>query len=154
MINVVFTGEYDHRVDERGRVAIPAPFRAEFAAGGYVMLGPDGQIQLHTNDGYQSAVDQQANNAGLTLQDRQRRRAIARALKFELDRQGRVTIPQRMREQAGLEGDVTLLGDLDHVEIWVRARWLEESALLDDGYSDLLEGLAKIIDAPAEDGAS
>ena len=140
-----FTGTYEHRIDERGRLAIPAPFRGGFGYGGVLLLGPDHQLELYTADGFERMVDERQRGAGHDRDARRLRRAIhARSERVQLDRQGRITIPAPMRERRGIEGLTFVAGLGGYIEIWSEDAWAEESSEVDEVFAELLEGLARI----------
>ncbi len=130
-----FFGTFEHSIDERGRIAIPASYRRAFVDGGVVRPGPDGCLEIYT----QETFDEEAQRR-LASEDGNRRRSARRtrrgfmhdAYSLELDRQGRVLVPQGLRESAGVEGRVALVGCGDYIEIWDPERWAAELAEVDD----------------------
>ncbi len=138
----MFTGEYRHSVDEKGRIAVPAKFRAQLAGGAVVSRWLDECLAIHTREGWE-ALDRRV--AGLQITDEPARRfqrfIFANAFEAELDRQGRVVVPSYLREKVGLEGEAVIVGSRDHAEIWSPARWDEYQRQLDDP-----DRLAKALD--------
>jgi MraZ protein len=126
---VFFYGTFEHSVDERGRVAIPARYRHAFVDGGVLRAGPDGAVEMYT----QGSFDEEAKRR-LESEDGNRRRSGRRtrrgflhgAYKVDLDGQGRVLIPPQLREQSSLDGRVEIVGCGDYLEIWNPERWREE----------------------------
>ena len=148
MATVEFTGEYEHRLDDRGRLAIPSAYRGLFEQGGYLLPGPDGQIELYTPEGY--TAEKQVR----TVTDKRRpsarrlaRSFFGRVRRVESDRQGRILIPVQMREERGLDGDTTIVGMGDYLEIWNSSDWHTEQAEIDGVYAELLQDLADAVDA-------
>jgi MraZ protein len=129
----VFTGEYRHSVDEKGRVAVPARFRAQLAEGAVISRWLDGCLAIHTRAGWDELS---SRVAGLPITDPNSRLftryVFAGALEAELDRQGRVVVPAYLREFAGLTGDAVIVGSRDHAEIWEPSRWAGYARALDD----------------------
>ncbi len=124
----MFTGEYRHSIDAKGRVAVPARFRAELAPGAHVSRWLDNCLAIFPNQAWQQLADrvggQRYADAGA--------RAFARfvfsgAFDVELDGQGRVVLPPSLRDFAGLKGDAVVVGALDHIEIWESGRWAAQS---------------------------
>lgn len=147
MATVDFTGEYEHRLDDRGRLAIPAAYRTFFEHGGFLLPGPDGQIELYTPDGYQA--EKQVRAVGDKRRPSARRLArsfFGRVRRVEIDRQGRILIPPAMREERALDGVTVVVGMGDYLEIWSAGTWRAEQAAIDEGYADLLEDLAEVMD--------
>jgi MraZ protein len=129
----VFTGEYRHSVDDKGRIAVPARFRAQLAGGAVVSQWMDACLAIHTRDGWDALA---AKLAALPITDgnaRQFQRFIfANAFEAELDRQGRVVVPSYLRDVAGLVHEAVIVGSRDHAEIWAPDRWDAYRRRLDD----------------------
>lgn len=120
----MFTGEYRHSVDDKGRLAVPARFRAQLAGGAYVSRWIDGCLAIFPGEEWDALA---AKVAGLPVTDTGSR-AFQRflfggAIEAELDRQGRVLVPAYLREWAGLAGEAVIVGSRDHAEIWAPVRW-------------------------------
>ena len=121
-----FYGTYEHSLDDRGRVAIPAVYRRELQDGGVLRPADDGCLELYTHESFTAKTEEVLGDSDTrTRIGRQRRRAfLSRAFGFsQLDQQGRIVIPQEMREHAGLAGRVALVGLGDYVEVWDLERW-------------------------------
>ncbi len=121
-----FYGTYEHSLDDRGRVAIPAVYRRELQDGGVLRPADDGCLELYTHESFTAKTEEVLGDSDTrTRIGRQRRRAfLSRAFGFtQLDRQGRIVIPQEMREHAELAGRVALVGLGDYVEVWDLDRW-------------------------------
>jgi len=129
----VFTGEYRHSVDDKGRLAVPARFRAQLEDGAFVSKWLDDCLAIHTRGEWENLAAKTAtlplaNAASRAFQ----RHIFGGAVEVELDRQGRVVIPAYLREFAALDGDVVIVGARDHAEIWAPARWDEIRRSLED----------------------
>jgi len=110
----VFTGEYRHTVDDKGRLAIPARFRAQLADGAVLSRWIDGCLAIHTKAGWDLLSERVAavpvtDPAGRLFQ----RQIFAGAFEAEVDRQGRILIPAYLREEAGLESEAVVAGIRD-----------------------------------------
>ena len=129
----MFTGEYRHTVDDKGRIAVPAKFRAQLAEGAFVSRWLDACLAIHTRAGWESLA---ARVAELPITDQNsrlfQRFIFAGAIEAEVDRQGRILVPAYLRESAGLDGDAVVVGSRDHAEIWVPATWSSYGQALDD----------------------
>lgn len=125
----MFTGEYRHAVDEKGRIAVPVRFRAAFAEGALVARWLDGCLGLFPRSAWEALA---AKVATLPIADASarafQRSLFASAFEVDLDRQGRLVLPASLRSEAGLGGEAVIVGSRDHVEIWTPARWVEYSA--------------------------
>jgi MraZ protein len=124
-----FVGRYEHSLDTKGRVILPAKFRADFERGGFLTENREGCLALWTPgefDRQMQAMQEQAS-AGRTERNRARTWA-ASSHEVEIDRQGRMAIPAHLREFASLDGDVLVCGAIDRVELWNPAVWRERVA--------------------------
>jgi MraZ protein len=120
----VFTGEYRHSVDGKGRIAVPSRFRAQLDTGAVVSRWLDDCLAIHTRAGWEALADKVATLPIADASARLFQRFIfAGAVETELDGQGRVLVPNYLREMAGLEGEAVVVGSRDHAEIWAPARW-------------------------------
>jgi MraZ protein len=140
----VFTGEYRHGLDEKGRLAVPARFRGELQDGAFVSKWLDLCLAIFPKHAWDDVATKVAT---LNLSDSAarafQRYLFASAFEVELDRQGRVVIPSGLREFAGLAGDVAVIGSRDHVELWEPGRWMTYSSAMDspDVLAQHLQGL-------------
>jgi MraZ protein len=122
-----FFGRFGHTLDGKGRVILPAKFRAAFAAGGYLTPYHDGCLALWTPDEFETQMQNMQERAGSGRSDRNLARLWASTSHdVEIDRQGRMAIPAHLREFAALEGDVLVHGAIDRVELWAPVRWDEK----------------------------
>ena len=140
----MFTGEYRHTVDDKGRLAVPARFRAQLAGGAVVSRWIDGCLAVHDQAGWEALSTRVAalpiTDAAARLFQRQ---IFAGAFDAELDRQGRVLIPAYLRDEAGLGGEAVVAGIRDHAEIWSPTRWADYRKAMDDPkkFADAIAGL-------------
>lgn len=115
------TGEYQHSLDAKGRLFIPARLREELGAEFYVTLSMDNCLCAYSAENWQLFTDK--INAMPYVKQRMMRPLYAFASKCELDAQGRVLIPQGLRERVGLTKNVTVLGTNNHAEFWDSEQW-------------------------------
>lgn len=127
-----FSGKYYYTVDPKGRVMIPAPLReiitANYSPKLYITNAAFEQkcLQVFPFEEWNNLQDKiRALPTSDVHMDLFRKRVIASAIEVELDKQGRVLIPATHREDTGIDGDVVVVGQIDRVEIWDRARWDE-----------------------------
>ncbi len=131
-----FWGIYDLTVDDRGRLAVPARYRHLFERGAMVVLGADGQAELWTMEGYSTSSLEYTEESMTTAEGRDlRRQRFAFAWDAQLDRQGRVLVPIKLREKAALDGSVVVSGRGECLEIWNPQRWAETESRLAQGRS-------------------
>jgi len=140
----VFTGEYRHTVDDKGRLAVPARFRPQLASGAVVSRWIDGCLAIHTREGWDQLSARVAavpvtDPAGRLFQ----RQIFAGAFEAEVDKQGRILIPGYLREEAGLATEAVVAGIRDHAEIWAPARWDDYRRAMTDpkAFADAIAGL-------------
>ncbi|HEX8938984.1 MAG TPA: division/cell wall cluster transcriptional repressor MraZ [Candidatus Limnocylindrales bacterium] len=140
----VFTGEYRHSVDEKGRVAVPARFRAQLDEGAVICRWVDACLAIFPRSEWEGLA---AKVKALPIADASardfQRFLFAGAFEIELDRQGRFVLPAQSREWARLAGEAVIVGSLDHAEIWAPDRWAERSRDLEspEAMSERLAGL-------------
>lgn len=121
---MAFIGEYAHTLDDKGRLAIPAKFRAELKKGAVVTRGLDDCLFLYTKDEWAKAAEKyaalpisQANSRAFS------RLMLAGAMEVEFDKQGRALIPEYLRQYAGLRKNAVIAGLYNRLEIWDSEKW-------------------------------
>lgn len=129
----MFLGRYHHSIDSKGRLTVPAKFRDLLSDGAYVSQGFERNLMVMTAPTFAS-LSERVNNMSLTAQTtRELRRLIfASADAVETDKNGRILIPQFLREVAGLEGEAVLVGVGDYFEIWSPEAWEKQQAKMGD----------------------
>ncbi len=137
-------GEYEHTIDNKNRVTLPAKFRQSFDDGCVVTRGLDGCIYVWTPGSFEHYRDSQlATLHPLSQQGRRmHRHFFSGASESAPDKQGRVSIPPALLAHAKLGRDVVVAGVNDHLEIWDRAAWQRELAEVEGSAEDVAERLA------------
>ncbi len=122
----MFLGSYEHAIDEKGRVAIPARFRTELAGGMVLTRGFDRCLLIFPLP-YWSDLTRRVSALSLVDEDARmlRRLLFASASEQEMDRQGRILLPQNLREAGGLTDQALLVGLDAFIEVWAPDRWRE-----------------------------
>jgi MraZ protein len=120
----MFIGEYNHNLDDKGRVAVPAKFRATLKGGAVVTRGLDNCLFLYTKKEWQELAGKLAK---LPI-SKSNTRAFARlmlagAMDVDFDNQGRIMLPEYLRKFAGLKKNLIIAGLYDRLEIWDEAAW-------------------------------
>ena len=119
-----FLGTYSPRLDEKGRLILPAKFRERLASGLVLARGHERCIFVFPADVFESLI---GDRQGAPLTNKEARdylRMLLSGASDEIpDKQGRVTIPAHLRQYAGLDRDLTVVGVGTHVEIWEPGRW-------------------------------
>ena len=119
VVRKMFMGEYNHTIDTKGRLIVPAKFREELGESFVITKGLDGCLCVYTNDEWTS-FEGKLRALPFTNQNARKmtRFFMAGATTCEIDKQGRILIPGVLREFAELEKDVVLVGVASRVEIW------------------------------------
>ncbi|HEY3943329.1 MAG TPA: division/cell wall cluster transcriptional repressor MraZ [Acidimicrobiales bacterium] len=121
-----FVGRYEHSLDTKGRVILPAKYRAAFEHGGYLTENQEGCLALWTPGEFERQMQAIHERSSEGRAQRNRARLWASTShEVEIDRQGRMPIPLHLREFAALEGDVLVHGAIDRVELWSPTTWEE-----------------------------
>lgn len=141
----MFIGEYHHQLDEKGRVAVPAKFRRDLQPGAVVTRGIDRCLFLYTKAEWLRLAERlarlpiaQANTRAFA------RLMLAGAMDVALDRQGRVILPEYLRDYAGLTRRVVLAGLYNRVELWDRLRWDRYKRTTERSSTTIAEALGEL----------
>ena len=138
----MFMGEYNHNIDTKGRLIIPAKFRELLGEEFIVTKGLDGCLFVFPKNEWEII---EKKLSALPLNNKSARKftrfLVAGATLCEVDKQGRILIPGVLREFAELEKDVVLTGNLNRVEIWSKLRWTEANSY--DDMDDVAEQMAE-----------
>jgi MraZ protein len=122
----MFLGEFQHSLDTKGRVILPARYRDQLAEGAYVTKGRGGCLSVFTPEEFEDVASQVREQSKRGAKELNAARVFfSGALEVKPDKQGRVALPQNLREYAGLSRDVVVAGVFSRIEIWDRERWLE-----------------------------
>jgi MraZ protein len=137
-------GEYDHTLDDKNRLTLPARFRQTFVDGIVVTRGMDGCLFAYTREAWESMVGSRLATLNTLSKEgrRMQRFFFSGATETELDKQGRVGLPAALLEHAKLGRDVVVAGVHDHLEIWDRAAWRLELAEVEGSAEHVAERLA------------
>ncbi len=127
----MFLGEYDHSIDQKGRIAIPARLRDSFEQGAVLSRGFEKCIMVYPLAEWNRVAEKLAALPATQSKVRRiNRSTFSSAFQQELDRQGRVLIPPQLRDYAGINGDVVVVGANTYLEIWSKEEWAAERANL------------------------
>jgi MraZ protein len=139
----MFLGEFIHAIDEKGRLTIPAKFRADLAAGLVVTRGIDRCLAIYPLEEWNRLAERVS---ALPLTDRRarafRRLVFASAADAVPDRQGRLLIPPRLREYADLDSEVIVTGLNTYIEVWNVGTWAQERERVESDDVDVEEWAA------------
>lgn len=120
----MFIGEYNHSLDNKGRIAIPAKFRLALKRGAVVTKGLDNCLFLYSKEQFKEIAKK---FAALPISQAKARafsrHMLAGAMDVEFDNQGRITLPEYLRKFSSLRKNVVIAGLYDHLEIWDEGAW-------------------------------
>jgi len=136
------TGEYQHTIDGKGRLFVPAKLRAELGEFFYVTKGLDNCLFVYPAKNW-ADIEEKIAALPLSKSRNLQRMLFASAIRCEVDGQGRILIPQKLRQYAGLEKDVTIIGVSSRAEIWDSERWarIEQDDLTSESLAESMEEL-------------
>ena len=143
VVIVMFMSEYNHTVDAKGRLIIPAKFREALGDEFVVSKGMDGCLFVYANDDW-NAFEQKLTSLPLINKEARQfaRFFLAGAATVEVDKQGRILLPANLREFAKLEKDVVLVGVGSRIEIWSKEAW--ENISTDDNMDDITQAMESL----------
>jgi MraZ protein len=129
----MFLGHYQHSVDEKGRLMIPARFRELLVGGAFITQGFDRCLMV-MNTSYFEEVYRRINAMNIADPTARllRRLFLANAYPVEVDKVGRVLLPSNLRQAAQLDGEAIVAGQGDYFEVWSPAEWNEQLVQLQD----------------------
>jgi len=142
---LAFRGHYEHSLDNKDRITVPARFRAAFAEGAVLAAGLDPCVEVYPNAEFARFEEQVLGELNpLSRKGRMmRRRFHGRSHDETLDTAGRVRIPKHLMDHASLkEGPCVVIGVADHLEIWNTRAWTEHDAEIDATAAEIAEELA------------
>jgi MraZ protein len=140
----MFLGEYQHTLDAKGRVSLPAKFRAEVTGSLVVSKGLDNCLYVYSADEYRGFVeDLTLGNDFNSKQRHLRRFFVAGAQEVELDSAGRISLSPALRDYAGLKKEIAVTGNGNRIEIWDSEAWATYNSEAEGSIEDLAEGLAE-----------
>lgn len=132
-------GQFQHNIDLKGRVSIPSKFREDLGTVFYVTKGLDGCLFSLSSVEWLS-LQEKVRSMPLSKARALQRFFFSGAAEVTLDRQGRILLPQTLREYANLEKDVTIIGVSNRAEIWDSKRWSDMNSQIEE------ENIAEIMD--------
>jgi len=129
----MFLGQFQHNLDEKGRLMIPARYRELLAAGAFITQGFDKCLMVMTEVYFKQVYDR---INGMNLADPTarllRRLILSNAYPVEVDKVGRILVPQNLRQVIALESEAIVAGQGEYFEVWTPAAWNEQMDQLQD----------------------
>jgi len=141
----VLIGEYEHSIDAKGRLSMPAKLKSEIGDKFVVTKGLEGCLFVYSLAEWQN-FEEKLKSFPLTNKNARTltRFFLAGATECEIDKQGRFLIASNLREYAGLQKEVVIIGVLGRLEIWDKAKWLEYNEKENNSVEDIAESLADL----------
>lgn len=139
----MFIGEYQHSIDEKGRVSLPVKFRARLASGCVVTRGIDKCLWVYPADEWEKLAEK-ISQLPITQKDSRNfsRLILAGATDLTIDKLGRVNLPGYLKEYAGIKKKVALTGMYNRIEIWPEENWNKFKKEMENNSEDIAENLA------------
>lgn len=129
----MFLGQFQHNLDDKGRLMIPARFRDLLAGGAFITQGFDKCLMVMTEDYFKQVYERiEAMNLTDANARSLRRLLLANAYPVEVDKVGRILVPQNLRAFLQMEGEAILAGQGDYFEVWKPSDWSQQMAQLQD----------------------
>ena len=136
----MFLGTYTPKLDDKGRLILPARFREALEAGLVVTRTQERALAVYPKETFEALIAPISAAPSTVKQVRDYQRMLTAGASFEVpDRQGRITIPPILRSYAGLDRDVVVIGAMNRAEIWDSELWNQYSAEQESGFSELDE---------------
>ena len=140
---MAFRGHYDYSLDAKNRLNVPAKFRAAFSSGVVLAKGLEPCVAVWAPDTFERWTESFLSNLNPVSPERRKltRYFAGSSFDVELDSAGRVTLNNALLEHAGIQKDVVVVGNLDHLEIWDRDRWSDDQQALNAEVAGIAESL-------------
>lgn len=141
----MFIGEYNHNLDEKGRLAVPAKFRSLLKNGAVVTRGLDNCLFLYPKKKWLEVAQKYADlPVGQAKARAYSRLMLAGAMDVEFDNQGRITLPEYLRVFAGLKKKAVIAGLFDRLEIWDETEWEKYKVNTEKESNSIAESLGEL----------
>jgi len=138
----MFLGEYELRLDHKGRLAIPARFRDTFREGLVLSRGFDKCLIVYTASEWEKVAEKLVALPLTQLNPRRISRfTFSGAFDLELDRQGRIIIPITLRQYAELNDEAIVVGAYSHLQIWSKKLWMAEKEFMSEHAAEIAEAV-------------
>jgi MraZ protein len=138
-------GEYQHNLDSKGRIAVPAKFRQKLTGGAIITRGLDHCLFVFANKDWEILAQKlislplaQANSRAFV------RLMLAGAMDAQMDKQGRILVPDYLREYAGLKKQVIVAGLYNRIEIWDSEAWKQYKSKTESQSDEIAEKLSEL----------
>ena len=141
----MFIGEFSHNLDQKGRMAVPVKFRKDLASGAVITRGIDKCLFVYSKSEWEVLADKLAKLPLVQANSRAFARLMfSGAVNAELDGQGRVLVPDYLREYAGLKKQVIVAGLFNRLEIWDKTVWQDYKNKTERDSGEIAEKLSEL----------
>src|SRR3989339_7737 len=141
----MFIGEYKHTLDDKGRIAIPSKFREELSTGAVVTRGLDTSLFLFPKEEWDKLAQKLASlPLGQSNSRAFARLMLAGAMDVEVDKQGRIVLPEYLRGYAGISKNVVIAGLYTRLEIWDEEKWASYTKQVEGDADSVAEQLGEL----------
>lgn len=138
----MFFGEYQYRVDEKGRLPLPPKFRRDMKAAAVLTRGSEKCVAVYPEAEWKRLADSLAGRTVTSGNLRRLNRAIfGAAFSVSFDKQGRITLPLPLRKYAGIGDTVVVVGANQYVELWNEKAWKQEKEAAEEQATQIMESL-------------
>lgn len=138
---VMFMGEYHQKIDEKGRLTIPAKIRSELGDNFIVTRGLDGCLFIYKKETWEKIINNYQELPNVKEARNFMRFFLSGATNLEFDKQGRINISQPLIKYADLSKDTIIIGVGDRLEIWSNDRWEKLLTENEDNFSEMADNL-------------
>lgn len=141
----MFMGEYQHSLDAKGRLIIPAKFREELDEGAVITRGLDNCLFLFPKEEW-AILEGKLKTLPLTKNDARQfvRFLFSGATECEMDKQGRINLPPTLRQFAAIDKDAVVIGVSSRVEIWSKEKWDSYVQIAEESFEDIAENIVDL----------
>ncbi len=140
---MAFRGHFDYSLDAKKRLNVPPKFRASFSGGVVLAKALEPCVAIWTPDGFEQWTESFLSRLGPLSPERRKLTRFFAGSSFdaELDSAGRVTLNQALLDHASIQKEAVVVGNLDHLEVWDRDKWLADQRELSDEIVEIAESL-------------
>ena len=140
----MFFGSFEHTLDDKNRLLIPARLRAELGLKLFIMKGYEGSLSIYPEKQFQNYLDKLEKLPYESKLSRDIRRiALSSVFDLEVDKVSRIQIPTALINKYSISKDVVVVGLIDHIEVWSKAKWDEYLAANETDFEEKTEELLK-----------
>ncbi|MCF7935707.1 MAG: division/cell wall cluster transcriptional repressor MraZ [Synergistales bacterium] len=138
----MLVGTYEHRIDAKGRIVLPARFRQELGEDVVATMGMDRCVAVYSEENWNNLLARLQSTSFSRGRSREFRRVLlATANEIQVDTAGRILVPQLLRNHGQLDKEVHVIGQGEHIELWNKQLWLSYRDTVMEDFADIVEGI-------------